>query len=178
MKNPLPKNKLGTNFNVSLLSTICYFSSDRLVDLCKEMFPDSGIAHALQMKRTKCTDVRATKYFSCKIHDLLKGTTVIKMLDLINIYRENVGMRASSGHFFFFFYFTLLIRLRQNFLRVYHSQHLRASETAKTRPRHCEDLINIYSRFSHITKRLYRFRQFHSLLDLKPHKILHPHQTH
>ena len=45
-------------------------------------------------------------------------------------------------------------------------------------PRQCEDFIrNVFTYFSHSAKRKFEFRQFQELLELKPHKILHPCQT-
>lgn len=79
---------------------------------------------------------------------------------------------------------SLCSRLKENFPGVTvvkcicHSLHLCASEAAKTLPRHCEDLLrNVYTYFAHSAKRKYEFKNFQTLLDIKPHKILHPCQT-
>lgn len=220
--------------------------AEHMTELCKKMFPDSAIADALHMKRTKCTDltkkigsvisenlvkdlkrckfsiiidestdVSATKCLSIivKYYDAVRGTILTRMLDLVNIYSDNKEMCGSSGQSLFNVVYnslhnhgiplsnlvgfaadgasnimgehnSLSSRLKQMcpgitiFKCICHSLHLCASEAAKTLPRHCEDLIrNIYTYFAHSAKRKYDFQQFQNLLDLKPHKLLHPCQT-
>lgn len=61
---------------------------------------------------------------------------------------------------------------------ICHSFHLCASEAAKTLPKCCEELPrNLYSYFSHSSKRKHQFKQFQDFLEIKPHKLLHPSQT-
>lgn len=61
---------------------------------------------------------------------------------------------------------------------ICHSIHLCASEAAKTLPRHCEDLIrNIYTFFSHSSKRKMELKEFQEFCVTKPHKMFHACQT-
>jgi hypothetical protein len=61
---------------------------------------------------------------------------------------------------------------------ICHSLHLCASAACKELPRHAEDLArNIYSYFSHSSKRKAEFQQFQKLLKIPVHKLLHPSQT-
>lgn len=108
-----------------------------------------------------------------------------EILERHNIPHNNlIGFAADGAANIMGDYNSLCSRLRQQFPGIIiikcicHSLHLCASEAAKTLPRHCEDLIrNIYAFFSHSAKRKFEFKRFQSLMDIKPHKILHPCQT-
>lgn len=63
---------------------------------------------------------------------------------------------------------------------ICHSAHLCASEACTALPRRCEDLPrDIFNHFRCSSKRQSEFVQFveFQLLNLKPHKLLHPCQT-
>lgn len=92
-----------------------------------------------------------------------------------------IGFAADAAPNIMGDYTSLSNRLRQTFpgITIFkcicHSLHLCASEAAKTLPRHCEDVVrNIYTYFAHSAQRKYDFQRFQTLLEVKPHKVLHP----
>lgn len=61
---------------------------------------------------------------------------------------------------------------------ICHSLHLCASEACKVLPRACEDIArNVYNEFKNSAKKIHKFREFQTFLDIKTHKILRPSQT-
>ncbi|KAJ8915278.1 hypothetical protein NQ315_014786 [Exocentrus adspersus] len=61
---------------------------------------------------------------------------------------------------------------------VCHSFNLCSSAAAKKLPRSLENFIRqIYSYFSHSSKRIEKLQEFQKFMDLKPHQMLHPAQT-
>ncbi|XP_037789956.1 uncharacterized protein LOC119585357 [Penaeus monodon] len=194
--------KLATIIMICFLAehNLPFLIADHLTDLwglhlkrtkCTELTKNLGtcIADDLVLKLGKykfsiiideSTDVSTTKCLTVlvKFFDLEEGKLKTRMLDLIDIYGDKDKKYGASN-----------IMGERNSLRanlpglsvfrcICHSVHLCASEAAKILPRQCEDLIrHIYTYFAHSAKRKYEFKQFQTLFELKPHKILHASQT-
>ncbi|XP_037792079.1 uncharacterized protein LOC119587413 [Penaeus monodon] len=114
------------------------------------------------------------------LYHMLMNTLNSREIPLYNF----IGFAADGASNIMGEHNSLSSRLRANlpglsvFRCICHSIHLCASEAAKTLPRQCEDLIrHIYTYFAHSAKRKYEFKQFQTLFELKPHKILHASQT-
>lgn len=184
----------------------CVISEDLVKQLRQNKF-SVIIDESTDVSATKCVTIIVKFYDSekgkivTKMLDLISvygenpqmsGSTgdslfnmLLETLNSYNVPLNNlVGFAADGASNIMGDYNSLSSRLRQDFpgITIFkcicHSLHLCASVASKELPRHCEDLIrNIYTHFAHSAKRKHMFKHFQSLLDIKPHKILHPSQT-